>query len=75
MNTISVNKKSLNEIVYNINKNFEEEVVSVSLVNGRYNITIFGYGLRVCDTLSEAIMFVQGVGVGVLVKETIGKLK
>lgn len=75
MNNVSVSKKSLNEIVENINKEFDKEVISVSLEDGKYKISVIGYGLRVCPALLEAITFVQGIGVGILVKENIGKLK
>lgn len=75
MNNVAVSKKSLNEIVENINKNFKKKIVSVSLDDGQYKVTVLGYGQRFCPTLLETITFVQGVGVGIIIKDTIGKLK
>lgn len=75
MSNVSISKKTLNEFVENINKEFDKEVISVNIGDGKYKVFIFGYGIRVCPTLLEAITFVQGVGVGIIIKDTIGKLK
>lgn len=75
MNIIPMNKKSLQALVDDINKNFDKEVVTVSFESGKCNVAILGYGQRVCSTLLEAITFVQGIGVGILAKETMNKLK
>lgn len=75
MSNVPISKKTLNEFVENINKEFDKEVISVSLEDGKYKTSIFGYGIRVLPTLLEAITFVQGVGVGILIKSFESKLK